>query len=421
MRRRGRDDGLAGLFVEREQELATFERTLRAAREGIGGTIIVEAPAGTGKSRLLTVAGDLARREGMQVLGATGSELEQDFPFGIAIQLLGPRFSSIEFEAHAALVDGPAAAAGTLLEGESSDLPPTGNQEYPLIQSLFSLTSNLAATGALLMLVDDLHWSDRPSLRYLVYLAHRLADRPIALIVAVRDGEPAADPQALTALGLEPTAVTLRPSLIAARGVRSLVRREFPDADDVFIGACARVTHGNPLLLTELLAQIRADGRGPDSATAERLTDLAPEAIVSSVVARLGTMSAGARALACAVSILGDGALLPHAAALAGLTSHAAHKAADALAAVHMLRPGAPLSFVHPPICCCLPPRPTRERWRSCVSRRRRRSPAGLRPAPCDCSIGPWPSNPTPRRTAKSLPSSARRRRWTACHRRPSG
>ncbi len=138
------------------------------------------------------------------------------------------------------------------------------------------------------MIVDDVHWSDRPSLRFLVYLAHRLADKPIVLIVAVREGEPAADRQALIALMSAPTSVILRPGRITDAGVRSLVRREFPDADDVFIDACARVTHGNLLLLTELLAQIRADGRGPDSTTAERLTDLAPEAIVSSVVARLG-------------------------------------------------------------------------------------------------------------------------------------
>jgi len=348
MRRRGRDVGLGGLFVEREQELATLEATLAAARNGAGETIIIEAPAGTGKSRLLTVAGDMARTAGMQVLGASASELEQDFPFGIAIQLFEPRWASADLGERTALLHGPARAAGALLEGGPSGLQTAGDQEYPLIHSLFWLTSNLASAGPLVMVVDDLHWSDRPSLRFLVYLAHRLSDSPIALVVAVREGEPAADRQALAALMSAPTARVLRPGPITEQGVASLVRSEFPDSDDVFIDACARVTHGNLLLLTELLAQIRADGRGPDSTTAERLTDLAPDAIVSSVIARLGTMSAGARTLAGAVSVLGDGALLPHAARLAGLTSEAAEQAADALAAVHMLRPGAPLSFVHP-------------------------------------------------------------------------
>ena len=48
--------------------------------------IVIEAPAGKGKSRLLTIAGDMARDAGTRVLGAHGSELERDFPFGVAIQ-----------------------------------------------------------------------------------------------------------------------------------------------------------------------------------------------------------------------------------------------------------------------------------------------------------------------------------------------
>ena len=348
MRRRGRDIGLGGLLVERERELTTFEETLARAREGTGGTIIIDAPAGNGKSRLLTVAGDMARAEGMQVLGANASELAQSLPFGIAIQLFEPRWTSSEVDDRARLMQGAAAAAGLLLNGEASELQSSGDQEYQLIHGLFRLLSNLALAGPLVMVVDDVHWSDRASLRFLAYLAHRLDDQPIVLIVAVRDSEPAADRQALLALTSAPAAVILRPGPITEGGVRSLVQSDFPDADEVFINACARVTQGNLLLLVQLLVQIRADGRGPDSTTAKRLTDLAPEAIVSSVVARLGTMPAGARTLACAVSVLGDGVSLRLASRLAGLSPEAGAEAAVALAAVHMLRPGAPLSFVHP-------------------------------------------------------------------------
>jgi DNA-binding CsgD family transcriptional regulator len=348
MRRRGRDVGLGGIFVERERELATLGAALEAARGGAGATIIIEAVAGSGKSRLLTVAGDMARERGMQVLGAHASELELEFPFGIAIQLFEPRWSSTDLAGRDELLAGPARAAGSLLETGPSDLNPSADQEYQLVESLFSLLSNMVSAGPLVMVVDDVHWSDRASLRFLVYLAYRLATLPVVLIIAAREGEPAADRQAMSALMSAPTTAVLRPDPITEGGVRSLVLAEFPNAEDVFISACARVTDGNLLLLMELLAQICADGRGPDSATAERLTDLAPEAIVSSVVARLGTMPAGARTLACAVSVLGDGAALRHASQLAGLTPEAGAAAADALAAVHMLRPGMPLSFVHP-------------------------------------------------------------------------
>ena len=433
--------------MERERELATLAGTLAAAMEGAGGTIIIDAPAGNGKSRLLTVAGDMARAEGMQVLGANASELEQAFPFGTAIQLFQPRWTSTDLGDRAELPEGPPQAAGTLLEGEASELEPSGDQEYQLIHGLFWLLSNLVSAGPLVMLVDDVHWSDRASLRFLVYVASRLADRPIVLIVAVRGGEPVADRQALIALMSAPTAVILRPGPITEGGVRSLVQSEFPDADDVFIGACARVTHGNLLLLIELLAQIRADGRGPDSTTAERLTDLAPEAIVSSVVARLGTMPAGARTLAGAVSVLGDGAVLRHAAQLAGLSSEAAAEAADALVAVHMLRAGAPLSFVHPlirsAVAASMSPLArghahgraavilreddfpaeavaahllrsrrglTRPRSRFCVPQARRRLPADPRQALCACSSAPSLSTPDQRLRRRSSLNSPRPR-----------
>ncbi|HSO97450.1 MAG TPA: hypothetical protein VLP43_00730, partial [Solirubrobacteraceae bacterium] len=285
----------------------------------------------------------------MRVLGARASELEREFPFGVAIQLLGPLWTSSDADERAALLVGPARAAGVLLEGglpEEARAP--GDQRYPLIHSLFRLASGLGSAGPLVMLVDDVHASDRQSLRFLAYLADRLADLPIVLVVAARAGEPAADQQALTGLMTAPTAVILRPRPLSEAGIESLVHAVFPDADRPFTSACARVTQGNPLLLTELLAQLRADGRRPDSRTAESLTDLTPDAIVHSVVARLGAMPAEARDLACAVSVLGDGASLQHAARLAELDSEAAAQAADGLAAVHVFCPGEPLSFVHP-------------------------------------------------------------------------
>ncbi|MEA2147343.1 MAG: hypothetical protein QOG59_2930, partial [Solirubrobacteraceae bacterium] len=80
-RRRGRGAGLRGVLVERNAELELLRDHLEDASAGHGGVALIEAPAGKGKSRLLTIAGDLARESGMQVLGAQASELERDFPF----------------------------------------------------------------------------------------------------------------------------------------------------------------------------------------------------------------------------------------------------------------------------------------------------------------------------------------------------
>ena len=66
------------------------------------------------------------------------------------------------------------------------------------LHGLYWLTANLAAEQPLLILVDDAHWADPPSLRWLAYLAQRLDGLPAALIVAARPGEPLLDHLART-------------------------------------------------------------------------------------------------------------------------------------------------------------------------------------------------------------------------------
>src|ERR1039458_2972071 len=141
----------------------------------------------------------------------------------------------------AAIAAGPAQAAGALLEGGLFEADPwPTDQGYPLIHGLFWLASNLSSLAPLVMLVDDAHWSDAPSLRFLSYLTIRLADLPIVLIVAVTQGEPAADQEALIALATAPTAVTIRPGPISHHGIESIVHSQLPEAEDEFIAEIGR-------------------------------------------------------------------------------------------------------------------------------------------------------------------------------------
>ena len=199
--------------------MAALERRLADACDGAGSVVVIEGPAGKGKSRLLTIAGDMAREAGAQVLGAHGSELERDFPFGVAIQLFEPLWIAAAPEARAALSAGPARWAADLLAGippDSAELP--GDQGYSVIHGLFWLASNLialpeseSAAVPLAMLVDDLHLADRPSLRFLAYLADRIADLPVLLVLTIRQGEEAADQRALMALRDAADDAILRP------------------------------------------------------------------------------------------------------------------------------------------------------------------------------------------------------------------
>jgi DNA-binding CsgD family transcriptional regulator len=352
-RRRGRDNRNVELLIERETERQVIEQQLRDACDGIGSVIVLEGPAGKGKSRLLGLAGDLARRHGARVLGGSGTELERHFPFGVAIQLFEPWWLAADEAERAATLGGAAAPAAALLEqGPGATESGAG---YATVHGLFRLTAALATAGRgaeqpapLVMLVDDAQWADGPSLRFMAYLAERLADLPIALIVSMRPGEPGADTEGLGALRVAAGDWLLRLQSLTPGAVAQIVTAQFPEADEAFSAACARITGGNPFLLLELLEQVRADTLEPNRETAGRLDELAPDAVLDTMVARLGAMPPPVRSVALAVAVLGDGAALRHVAALTEMTAGEAAEAADVLAEMHLFGPGEPLSFVHP-------------------------------------------------------------------------
>jgi len=340
--------------VERDWELAALEQTLAEARADSGGAIFIEAHAGLGKSRLLMAAADIARHANMLVLQARGNELERDFPFGIATQLFEPLWLASDAEERKALLAGPARLAAELLSTRNVDaLSEAYGRHYPVIHGLFRLTDNLvsrhphdAPNRAIAMLVDDTHWSDSLSLRFLAYLAERIEELPVAIVLAARPGEECADAQALATL--RRVATLLRPGSLSLDGVTSVVRRTFPEAEPAVCAACARVTGGNPFLLVELLDKLREDEQAPAAGTEDQLAGVVPEKVRDAVGGRLQAMSGVTRTVAEALAVLGTSPSVRQVAILAELDPEMVSRAADELVAMNLLHPGSPLSFVHP-------------------------------------------------------------------------
>jgi len=334
-------------LLERDAELRLLAASAAAARAGTGAVVVVEAAAGLGKTGLLGAAADLARAGGLRVLTARGGELESDLAYGVVRQLFEPPLAGASAGGLGALLDGPAAvAAGALGLATTADGPlSTDDPAGAVLHGLYWLAANLAAVGPVALLVDDAHWSDAASLRFLVYLALRLESLPVLLVAATRPaGEPAS--AMLDALKRTPAACTVAPAPLSRAAVAVLAAEVI--ADDSFSAACHTVTGGNPFLLRELLAALRADGRTPDAAAVSRLADQAPGALSDTIVLRLGRLPAASIALARAVAVLGTEVVPRHAYALAGLGRPAGDAAADALHAAGILRAGHPLEFVHP-------------------------------------------------------------------------
>ena len=76
-------DTATGQLLERSEELARIEAALVEARAGRGTFVVIEGPAGIGKTALLAAARTAAADGGMRVLRSRGTELEREFAFGV--------------------------------------------------------------------------------------------------------------------------------------------------------------------------------------------------------------------------------------------------------------------------------------------------------------------------------------------------
>jgi len=103
------------LLLERDRELERIGRTLQRAHQGHGEALVVEGPAGIGKTVLLAVGKDLAEGEGFRVLRARGAELEREFAFGVVRQLVEPVAAAASEQERVWLLDGPPGVAARLL------------------------------------------------------------------------------------------------------------------------------------------------------------------------------------------------------------------------------------------------------------------------------------------------------------------
>jgi len=357
--------GPAVELLEREAELAELDSLVRAARAGEGRTVAIEADAGLGKTRLLAHLRTRARRKGLRVLSARAGELERVFPYGVVRQLLEPALAELSEQERAALFEGAASTArpalGLHAEAAEEQLPATsGDLSFATLHGLYWLVAILSQDGPLLLAVDDAHWADAPSLQLLLFLAPRLEELPVLLAVALR---PSDDERAglLRQLAADPSASRIGPGPLGLESTATLLTRALESpAEPSFASACHELTGGNPFLLDELATTLAADGVVPTAANVPLVRGLVPQTVARAVLLRLARLPAGARELARAVAILGDGCEARLAAALAGVEAaaatppsaggkaDAAAALADALRRAEVLDPEPPLGFVHP-------------------------------------------------------------------------
>ena len=315
-------------FVGRADELAILDAELQAVRAGRPRVVLIEGEAGIGKSSLLSRFA--SEHRDVCLLRASGDEAEILLAWGLADQLLAAA--------------GPAAAQGTSPAWARKDADVMAIGAHMVV----ALGDLQAGDRVVMVMIDDLHWSDRLSAQALLFALRRMqADRVLALVSA-RPGELsrlgegwsrfASGDHRVTRLRLAGLSAEELAAMAAKLGVGDLSGR-----------AAAKLldhTAGNSLHCRTLLEELGPDG------LARAGDDLpAPRELAALVVARLKALSEPAQGLVTAAAVLGRSCPLAAAAALAGLADPLAalDEAADAgLLVEDRAGSGAAIAFAHP-------------------------------------------------------------------------
>jgi tetratricopeptide (TPR) repeat protein len=346
---------------ERDKEVAAVERvldTLCADRSSAGSLLVFRGEAGLGKTALLAEIRRIAEARGCAVWSVRGAEILRSVPFNVVRQLLQPALLSLmPEEAREYLGDwydiaGP--ALGITEPGERKADP------QGVCDGLVAAVRRLARRHwPLVLLIDDAHWADQETLRWLAAFTERLDDLSVLVVVARRPGEVSGESarhlDAIAAAAGRPVATL---SALTPDATAGLTRRTLgAHADGPFCREVWAVTGGNPYETVELLAKVQDSEFEPTEAAATELRALNRSARGGGLVARLKGLGLEATRFAWAAAILGTEITVGLAAKLASMDRDDAERCAEQLRIARILTepdPAGPqsdegdLMFVHP-------------------------------------------------------------------------
>src|SRR5437868_10468713 len=318
------------VLIGRTSYLEALIRLMEQACSGYGQTVLIAGEAGMGKSRLIAEATLRLRSSQAQttspatlVLEGRCFESDRSLPYAPLLDLLRSFLVSHSSDDIVPLLSLTTPALVKLVPelAPSSILEPE-QEKRQLFQALTHFFTRLSATQPVLMIIEDVHWSDESSLEFLLYLARRVASHCMLLLLTYRSEEeyPVLTPF-LANLSRERLAEELMLTPLSIDEVGEMIRTisRLPRALDAdFLEAISRLTEGNPFFIEELLKSLvtageivytngrweresRKDGQGIP--LPERL--YLPRSVQLAVQQRLDHLSAEARDLLSLAAVAG--------------------------------------------------------------------------------------------------------------------
>ncbi len=233
-------------LVGRQREIAALRSALADTLSGSGGIVMLAGEPGIGKTRLAEELAGLAKQEGIAVSRGRSHEAEGAPPFWPWIQALREPLG------HNRATELPGLVGLASSDAETRD---PASARFRLYDAIATSVRQASRKQPMLLMLEDLHWADQPSLLLLEFLAHELSRTQTLLLGTYRDVELSSDHPLNRASGelARARARTIRLEGLSQEEVGLLlhaVTGSFPSAE--LLRSVYHQTEGNPFFVTEI-------------------------------------------------------------------------------------------------------------------------------------------------------------------------
>src|SRR5918995_2139598 len=290
-------------IVGRRSELEQLDAALEALAGGAPACLAVEGEPGIGKTRLLTELRRRAEERGDLVLSGAAAEFERDLPYGVWVEALDAYVASQELALRAdvdpELLSEVAAILPSLRAGDGPRATALGDERHRAQRAMRRLLALLDERDPLVLILDDLHWSDAASVELIAAFVRRGMAPRVLLALGYRSGRA---PAGLSSVLAAPAVTLLELGSLSEPECRCLAGGKLTPRRHA---AIFRESGGNPFYTLQLARAAQSPAR---STSGDRVAMDAgvPRTVAAALVEELDALSPPARVLLDAGSIAGD-------------------------------------------------------------------------------------------------------------------
>ncbi len=263
------------ILIGRSAEMTALQESIEAAASGQGGVVLLSGEAGIGKSRLVAELQREASALAFQLLGGQCFPADRSCPYAPLLDLLHAFLAPLSASQIATALGPSARVLFPLLPEqvqhlpELASLPPLSSldpeqEQRRLFAQLSEFFTRAASSRPVLLVVEDLHWSDESTLEFLLFFARRTAASRLLLLLTYREEEVG---QSLRSFLAQLDRELLRQDIalvsLSRAHTETMLQTILPGAASLPAGmldALYGLTEGNPFFLEEVLKTVLMAG-----------------------------------------------------------------------------------------------------------------------------------------------------------------